>query len=57
MQKSIEWVVWMQSSTCSETESFTILLWNISNLKLVKKSKKYFFNKKIPKIQFAIEIV
>ena len=38
------------------SEIFTILVWNIKNLKSVKKSKIIFFNKKFTKIQFTIEI-
>ena len=36
------------------SEIFKILLWNINNLKFVKKSKKYFFSKANPKIQFTV---
>ena len=41
------------------SEIFTMLLWNLNNIKLVKKSKKIGFDKKKkknPKIQFTIEI-
>ena len=37
-------------------EIFTILLWNINNLKSVKNSKKIFSNKIYPKTQLTIEI-
>ena len=40
-------------------EIFTILLWNINNLKSMKKSKSIFFSiekKETPKIQVTIEI-
>ena len=60
MQKSTGQTVWMQVFNQFHlfkiSEIFKILLWNINNLKSVKKSKKYFFNEKILKIQFTIEI-
>ena len=34
------------------SETFTILLWNIKNLKPMKKGKKYFFDKIFPKLQY-----
>ena len=37
------------------SEIFTILLYNINNLKLVKKRKKLFLNRNFPKLQFTIE--
>ena len=59
MQKSIRYVVWVpilnKFHLFKLSEIFTILLRNISNLNLVKKSKKISFNEKFKKIQFTIE--
>ena len=59
--KSIGSVVWLQCFNKFHlfeiSEIFTILLWDNSNLKSMKKSNTYFLIKQNPKIQFTIEIV